>query len=171
MTTSRQQSVQFERCVCRSYHCAALLARTRKFQTSTRMGHSFVLVVIPMEKLTTGVDKVFFAHCLSVVRKKLNKKKMFALAILGVCRSALLSPGRWMDAETQGVIEVLNNNMVTLCTHVPLPWRQFINFTEGDGVVFLDGAVGTRGKTADGTSSIIWSGSFHSEWEKIEDIL
>ena len=92
-------------------------------------------------------------------------------AIIGVYSSALLSPGRWMDAETQGVIEVLNNNMMTLCTHVPLPWRQFLNFTEGDGVVFLDGAVGSRGKTADGTSSIIWSGSFHAEWEKIEDVL
>ena len=85
--------------------------------------------------------------------------------MFGLFGVGLLFPGRWVDVGTQVLIEVLENNLVTLCTEVPQPWRQFLNFTEGDGVVFLGGAVGRRGKIV--PPSIIWNGSFSSEWEKL----
>ena len=52
----------------------------------------------------------------------------------------LLPPGIWIDMYTKQRIEVFDNHVN--CMNIPQPWNRYYYFTEGDGVVFLNGASG-----------------------------
>ena len=75
----------------------------------------------------------------------------------------LLTPGIWIDMYTKQRIEVFDNHVN--CMNIPQPWNRYYYFTEGDGVVFLNGAVGKKYDNFPPT--IVWNGTFIAEWQYV----
>ena len=71
--------------------------------------------------------------------------------------------GDYIDQNTQQVIHIYPNNIVSLCREVPAPWNQQITYEILNNTIYMKGAYGEL----ENNEKIYWKGSFHSTWNLI----